>query len=72
MDVLEAGGSTAIESPTDTAPEHLEARLRNMATSLGHDALVGVLTQIHDGVDLAVWAEVESRTPDLAALVIRA
>jgi hypothetical protein len=50
-------------------PEHLEARLRNMASSLGHDALVGVLTQIHDGVDPAVWAEVESRTPDLAALV---
>ena len=50
-------------------PEHLEARLRNMATSLGHDALVGVLTQIHDGVDAATWAEVESRTPDLAALV---
>jgi hypothetical protein len=51
-------------------PEHLEARLRNMATSLGHDALVGVLTQIHDGVDPAIWAEVESRTPDLAALVV--
>ena len=50
-------------------PEHLEARLRNMATSLGHDALVGVLTQIHDGVDAATWAEVEARTPDLAALV---
>jgi len=28
-----------------------------------------VLTQIHDGVDPTVWAEVESRTPDLAALV---
>jgi iron-sulfur cluster repair protein YtfE (RIC family) len=50
-------------------PEHLEARLRNMATSLGHDALVGMLTQIHDGVDAATWAEVESRTPDLATLV---
>ncbi len=50
-------------------PEHLAARLRNMATSLGHDALVGVMTQIHDGVDAATWAEVESRTPDLAALV---
>ena len=50
-------------------PEHLEARLRNMATSLGHDALVGVLTQIHDGVDADTWAEVKSRTPDLAALV---
>jgi len=50
-------------------PEHLEARLRNMASSLGHDALVAVLTQIHDGVDPATWAEVESRTPDLAALV---
>jgi iron-sulfur cluster repair protein YtfE (RIC family) len=50
-------------------PEHLEARLRNMATSLGHDALVGMLTQIHDGVDAATWAEVKSRTPELAALV---
>jgi hypothetical protein len=50
-------------------PEHLEARLRNMATSLGHDALVGVLMQIHDGVDAATWAEVKSRTPELAALV---
>ena len=50
-------------------PEHLEARLRNMAASLGHDALVGLLTQIHDGVDAATWAEVESRTPELAALV---
>ena len=52
------------------SPEHLEARLRNMATSLRHDALVGVLTQIHDGVDAATWAEVESRTPELAALVL--
>lgn len=50
-------------------PEHLEARLRNMAASLGHEALVGVLTQIHDGVDAATWAEVQVRTPDLAALV---
>ena len=50
-------------------PEHLEARLRNMATSLGHDALVGVLTQIHDGVDAATWAEVQTHAPDLAALV---
>ena len=32
-------------------------------------ALVGVLTQIHDGVDADTWAEVKSRTPDLAALV---
>jgi len=50
-------------------PEHLEARLRNMAASLGPDALVGVLTQIRDGVDAATWAEVQTRTPDLAALV---
>jgi hypothetical protein len=50
-------------------PEHLEARLRNMAASLGHDALVGMLTQIHDGVDAATWEVVKSRTPDLAALV---
>jgi iron-sulfur cluster repair protein YtfE (RIC family) len=53
------------------SPEHLEARLRNMASSLGNDALVGVLTQIHDGVDAATWAEVESRTPELGALVKR-
>jgi hypothetical protein len=50
-------------------PEHLAARLENMATSLGHDALVGVMTQIHDGVDAATWAEVEARTPELAKLV---
>jgi hypothetical protein len=50
-------------------PEHLEARLRNMAGSLGHDALVAMLTQIHDGVDAATWDVVKSRTPDLAALV---
>jgi hypothetical protein len=50
-------------------PAHLEARLRNMATSLGHDAFVGVLTQIHDGVDPAVWVALEQRAPDLAALV---
>lgn len=49
-------------------PEHLEARLRNMASSLAPDAMVGVMTQIHDGVDAATWAEVEARTPDLAAL----
>lgn len=50
-------------------PEHLEARLRNMAASLGHAALVGALTQLHDGVDAETWAAVQSRTPDLAALV---
>lgn len=50
-------------------PEHLEARLRNMAASLSHVALVAVLTQIRDGVDAATWAGVRSRTPDLAALV---
>jgi hypothetical protein len=50
-------------------PAHLEARLRNLASSLGHDQLVAVLTQIHDGVDAATWREVEARTPDLAALV---
>lgn len=49
-------------------PEHLEARLRNMAASLPHSALVAVLAQIRDGVDAATWAEVQSRTPDLAAL----
>jgi hypothetical protein len=50
-------------------PEHLEARLRNMGASLGHDAFVGVLTQIHDGVDPTVWAGLESCAPDLTALV---
>jgi iron-sulfur cluster repair protein YtfE (RIC family) len=50
-------------------PDHLEARLRNMASSLGHDGLVGMLTQIHDGVDAATWEVVTSRTPELAALV---
>ena len=50
-------------------PEHLEARLRNMAASLPQGALVAVLAQIRDGVDAATWANVQSRTPDLAALV---
>jgi iron-sulfur cluster repair protein YtfE (RIC family) len=49
--------------------DHLEARLRNMATSLSHAGLVGVLTQIHDGVTPEVWAVVRTRMPDLAALV---
>lgn len=50
-------------------PEHLAARLRNMAASLGHDAFVGVLTQIHAGVDPAVWSAFAERAPDLAAIV---
>jgi hypothetical protein len=50
-------------------PDHLEARLRNMASSLSHDALVRVLTQIHDGVDAATWSALASRAPDLTALV---
>jgi hemerythrin-like domain-containing protein len=50
-------------------PEHLAARLQNMASSLDRAGLVGVLTQIHDGVDAEIWAQVEARTPDLAALV---
>lgn len=50
-------------------PEHLEARLRNMAASLSHAALVGALAQIHDGVDAETWARIRSRTPDLAAMV---
>ena len=51
------------------SPEHLEARLRNIATSMSAPALAGLMTEIHDGVDAATWREVEARTPDLAALV---
>ncbi|MFM8304694.1 MAG: hemerythrin domain-containing protein [Actinomycetota bacterium] len=51
------------------SPDHLEARLRNLAASLSHDALVGVLTQIYTGVDSATWDVVATRTPELAALV---
>jgi hypothetical protein len=50
-------------------PDHLEARLRNLAATLHPDALVGVLTQIHAGVDAATWDVVATRTPELAALV---
>lgn len=50
-------------------PEHLEARLRNIANSLSTPALTALLTQIRDGVDAETWHEVEARTPELAALV---
>jgi hemerythrin-like domain-containing protein len=49
-------------------PEHREARLRNMATSLPHDAFVVVLHQIRDGVDPDIWTDIERRLPDLAQL----
>lgn len=51
------------------SPDHLELRLRNIASSMSTPALTGLMTQIHDGVDDATWAVVRSRTPDLAALV---
>lgn len=49
-------------------PEHREARLRNMAASLAPQALRAVMQQIRDGVDDSVWADITTRTPDLAAL----
>ena len=51
------------------SPDHLELRLRNIASSMSTPALTGLMTQIHDGVDADTWAVVVSRTPDLAALV---
>ena len=53
------------------SPDHLEARLRNMAASLPPAALTTVLTQIHDGVDAGTWALVRARTPELASVVDR-
>lgn len=54
------------------SPEHLEARLRNIARSMSTPALTALMTQIHDGVGADTWSVVESRTPDLAALVTAA
>lgn len=51
------------------SPDHLELRLRNIASSMSTPALTSLMRQIHDGVDAGTWAVVESRTPDLAALV---
>ena len=51
------------------SPEHLEARLRNIAKSMSTPALAALMIQIHDGVGADTWSVVESRTPDLAALV---
>jgi len=51
------------------SPDHLELRLRNIASSMSTPALTAFMTQIHDGVDADTWAVVQSRTPDLAALV---
>lgn len=50
-------------------PEHLEARLRNIASAMSTPALTGLMTQIHDGVDAVRWSVIEATTPDLAALV---
>ena len=54
------------------SPEHLEARLRNIAKSMSTPALTALMTQIHDGVGADTWSVVEARTPDLAALVTAA
>ncbi len=51
-------------------PEHLEARLRNIASSMTRPALTALMIQIHEGVSATVWSEIETRTPDLAALVL--
>lgn len=50
-------------------PEHLEARLRNIASSMSAPALTGLMTQIHAGVDAERWSLIETTTPELAALV---
>ena len=51
------------------SPDHLEARLRNIASSMSTPALTDLLTQIRDGVGADTWAVIEERTPELAALV---
>jgi len=51
------------------SPEHLEARLRNIASSMSTPALTDLMTQIHAGVSTDTWAVVEARTPELAGLV---
>jgi Hemerythrin HHE cation binding domain len=51
------------------SPEHLELRLRNIASSVSTPALTALMSQIHDGVGADTWSVIESRTPDLAALV---
>lgn len=51
------------------SPEHLELRLRNVATSMPTPALTAMMRQIHAGVDDETWSTIAERTPDLAALV---
>jgi hypothetical protein len=51
------------------SPEHLEARLRNIASSMAAPALTTLMTQLHDGVSADRWSVIESRMPDLATLV---
>jgi hypothetical protein len=51
------------------SPDHLELRLRNIASSMPAPALASLMAQIHDGVDATTWSVVQARTPDLAALV---
>jgi hemerythrin superfamily protein len=51
-------------------PEHREGRLRNMAQSLPPEQLVVILHQIHQGVNSSIWADIEARVPELAALAL--
>jgi hypothetical protein len=51
------------------SPEHLEIRLRNIASSTPEAMMTTLMTQVHDGVDAATWNEIATRTPELAALV---
>lgn len=51
------------------SPEHLELRLRNIASSMPTPALTALMHQIHDGVSAHTWSVVHERTPDLADLV---
>jgi hypothetical protein len=53
------------------SPDHLELRLRNIASSMPAPSLAAFMSQIHDGVDADTWSVIEARTPDLAALVTR-
>jgi hemerythrin-like domain-containing protein len=49
-------------------PEHLEARLRNLAATLDGAKLSATMSQIRAGVEPGTWQTIEARTPDLAAL----
>ena len=41
-----------------------------MAQSLPPEQLVVILHQIHQGVNSSIWADIEARVPELAALAL--